>query len=55
MYFDNKLTIVEYNNLIARMTKRYGILDLYKVNRIIKTVQSSLLYYRRVRAFRVDL
>ena len=55
MYFDNQLTIIEYNNLIAGMTKRYGALDLYKVNRIIGTVQSSLLYYRRVRAFRVDL
>lgn len=55
MYFDNQLTSVEYNSLINGMTNKYGSLDLYKVNRIIETVQSSLLYYRRVRAFRVDL
>lgn len=55
MYFDNQLTTIEYNSLINRMAQKYGSLDPYKVNGIIKTVQSSLLYYRRVRAFRVDL
>ncbi len=55
MYFDNQLTTIEYNNLTNRMTKNYGSLDLYKVNRIIETVQKSLRYYSRVRAFRIDL
>ena len=55
MCFNYEQTPLEYQELIERLTSRYGLLDVYKFNRIIEVMQNTLIHYKRVRAFRIDL
>lgn len=50
-----KLTESELSSLQFEMTSWYGELEQYKLMRIIDVTEKVIDYYKRVRAFRVDL
>lgn len=53
--FTTQLTQQEYSLLFNRMTQLYGKLDEYIFKRVIETTENSVGYYKRIRAFRIDL
>ena len=53
--FTTKLTQQEYDLLFNRVTRLYGELNEHHFGRIIEATEKSVDYYKRVRAFRIDL